>query len=98
LRDEMPLEEFSLIREALAKGQVGTLRKYLDRRIVAFTDAKDVTDDIRPLADRMVQLSWTIRKVADLDEGLALSCLEDSYEVIEWLLHDFKAGLARIRG
>jgi hypothetical protein len=93
----MPPEEFKLIREALAKGHKGIVREYLDRRIEAFTDAKEMSDDVKPFADKMVQFVWTARKVADLDESLALTCLENCYDIVEWQVNHVLEGLNKIR-
>lgn len=92
----MTNELLDSIHEALSKGKKGTAKKYLDQRIEIFSESKELADDFGPLAEKTVSFLWTVRKVADLDEGLALACFEDGFAIADWLLRDFTTRLKDI--
>ncbi len=47
-------------------------------------------DTLKPFADRLLQFTWAVRKVADADERLALDCFEEGLELMTWLVSDTK--------
>ena len=46
--------------------------------------------------DKLVEICWKLRKVADKDEALALECVEDIFGIVQWLLDNFSADLAKL--
>ena len=89
-------EPIRILKDELAKGRSGLVRRYLDARIDLVSDSEDADDSLKPFADRLLHFTWTVRKVADLDEKLALDCFEDGLELMIWILSDTKELLHRI--
>ena len=89
-------ETIRILKDELAKGRSGLVRRYLDARIELLCDSEDADDSLKPFANRLLHFTWNVRKVADLDEKLALDCFEDGLELMIWILSDTKARLHRI--
>ncbi|MGA2200064.1 MAG: hypothetical protein ABSG45_09020 [Nitrososphaerales archaeon] len=89
-------ETIRILKDELAKGRSGLVRRYLDARIELLSDSEDAVDSLKPFADRLLHFTWTVRKVADMDEKLALDCFEDGLELMIWILSDTKERLHRI--
>ena len=89
-------ETIRILKDELAKGRSGLVRSYLDVRIELLSDSVDVDDSLEPFADRLLQFTWAVRKVADVDERLALGCFEHGLELMIWIVSDTKERLHRI--
>lgn len=85
-----------ILKDELAKGHSGLVRRYLDARIEILSGTKDVGGRLKPFADRLLQFTWTVRKVADVDERLALDCFENGLELMIWIVSDTQARLHEI--
>ena len=86
-------EPVRTLKDELAKGRSGLVRRHLDAKIEYLSDLEPAEASLKPFTDRLLQFTWAVRKVAEQDEGLALDCFEDGLELMIWIVRDTKAQL-----
>lgn len=84
----------SLCLVEIAKDRSGLVKKYLDARLASLSDPEeDKADLMKPFAERLLQFTWTARKIADTDEKLDPACFADVMELVSWMADDTIARL-----